>query len=234
MQPCNLLFAVSCLASSMVASSPAAASEITSYTFDSFDRSFVTPSSARIDNGGAIAMRKAWLTEGVSSLMFHAGGSVYSHQSVAYLALDSATNCPPVNAPAPVPSPPSAIGVSFGVSDGTFVSEGAGVTVTFTVGRSGGGGVVSVGYWTRGGWGRAQAGSDYLSVSGRLIFQPGEYQKTVQVSIVDDNIGEPDEYFSLMLKEPSLGSSIGDNEGIAYIYDDDPGGGGGGGGGPEN
>ncbi|NJS14222.1 MAG: hypothetical protein HC788_05855 [Sphingopyxis sp.] len=65
-------------------------------------------------------------------------------------------------------------------------------------------------------------------MSGTLVFQQGETQKTVQIFTINDTIGEPDEYFQLGLHSPSLGAVIMDSAGTVYIYDDDAGGGGGG------
>ncbi|MGI9250306.1 MAG: Ig-like domain-containing protein, partial [Pseudohongiellaceae bacterium] len=46
---------------------------------------------------------------------------------------------------------------------------------------------------------RATAGSDYTGIGGTLTFVPGENQKTLTVSVLNDNRAEPAEGFSLLL-----------------------------------
>jgi solute carrier family 8 (sodium/calcium exchanger) len=43
--------------------------------------------------------------------------------------------------------------------------------------------------------GTAEAGSDYVSVKGTLIFEPGETKKTIKLSVIDDELFEEDEHF---------------------------------------
>jgi Calx-beta domain len=62
----------------------------------------------------------------------------------------------------------------------------------------------------------AAAGSDYVSVSGILIFAPGETQKNLSVDLVGDNTIEGDETFSLDLLIPRGG-----NTHIITIVNDD-------------
>ncbi len=59
---------------------------------------------------------------------------------------------------------------------------------------------VSVDYGTVNGV--AQAGQDYTSTTGTLTFSAGEVSKTVNVSIINDNIQENDEFFTLNLSNP--------------------------------
>ncbi|XP_046747323.1 sodium/calcium exchanger 3 [Diprion similis] len=47
--------------------------------------------------------------------------------------------------------------------------------------------------------GSAEAGSDYVSTSGTLIFAPGETRKTIQLSVIDDELFEEDEHFYVRL-----------------------------------
>ncbi|XP_015109172.1 sodium/calcium exchanger 3 [Diachasma alloeum] len=70
--------------------------------------------------------------------------------------------------------------------------------------------------------GSAEAGSDYVSAKGTLVFEPGETRKTIQLSVIDDELFEEDEHFyvrlsnvsqSAMLVSPSLATVM--------ILDDD-------------
>ncbi|XP_014088005.2 sodium/calcium exchanger Calx [Bactrocera oleae] len=51
--------------------------------------------------------------------------------------------------------------------------------------------------------GTAEAGSDYIPVSGVLEFPPGIEVQIIKISIVDDDIFEEDEHFYVHLKNPS-------------------------------
>ncbi|KAJ8673167.1 hypothetical protein QAD02_004429, partial [Eretmocerus hayati] len=70
--------------------------------------------------------------------------------------------------------------------------------------------------------GTAEAGSDYVSVRGTLRFEPGETRKTINLSVIDDELFEEDEHFYVrltncsqpaMLASPSLATVM--------ILDDD-------------
>ncbi|MDV2998654.1 MAG: hypothetical protein N5P05_000260 [Chroococcopsis gigantea SAG 12.99] len=50
--------------------------------------------------------------------------------------------------------------------------------------------------------GLALAGQDYTPISGTLTFLPGEISKTINVSIIDDNLSERDEFFTVKLSNP--------------------------------
>lgn len=56
----------------------------------------------------------------------------------------------------------------------------------------------SVGYRTVDG--SAKAGEDYVSTSGVLSFEMGQVEGKVKVRILDDNVYEPDESFSIVLE----------------------------------
>lgn len=43
--------------------------------------------------------------------------------------------------------------------------------------------------------GTACAGPDYEHVEGTLIFRPGEREKTISITIIDDEVFEEDEHF---------------------------------------
>ncbi|HKR10644.1 MAG TPA: Calx-beta domain-containing protein [Pyrinomonadaceae bacterium] len=82
-----------------------------------------------------------------------------------------------------------------------FVIEDVGVA-TVTVERTGGSsGNVSVQFETTNG--TATAGQDYTAASGTLNFANGEISKTIQIPIANDDTTEPDETFTLALKNPS-------------------------------
>jgi len=66
----------------------------------------------------------------------------------------------------------------------------------------------------------AQALVDYMPVSGTLVFNPGEVQKTVLVPVVGDLTDEADEFFKLLLHTP-VNADLLDGEGVGTIVDDD-------------
>ncbi|XP_014250497.1 sodium/calcium exchanger 1 isoform X2 [Cimex lectularius] len=47
--------------------------------------------------------------------------------------------------------------------------------------------------------GSAQAGSDYMAVSGTLIFKPGQKEQLFKIKIIDDDVFEEDEHFFVRL-----------------------------------
>jgi hypothetical protein len=61
---------------------------------------------------------------------------------------------------------------------------------------------------------------DFGFTSGILSFAPGETEKTVQVSIVNDALAETDETFLLNLSGP-VNATIGDGTAVATIFDDE-------------
>jgi hypothetical protein len=69
--------------------------------------------------------------------------------------------------------------------------------------------------------GTAANGSDYIAVSGRLTFAPGEMVKTVRVPIIDDTAVEGKESFFFFLSNPTGGAVIGNTEALATIIDND-------------
>jgi hypothetical protein len=68
--------------------------------------------------------------------------------------------------------------------------------------------------------GTAIAGQDYLSTSGTLTFAAGTTVQLVTVSLINDTIDEPNETFSLVLKNPTA-ASISAAAAIGTIIDDD-------------
>jgi glucose/arabinose dehydrogenase len=108
-----------------------------------------------------------------------------------------------------------------------IVDENTG-TVTVTVKRGRVDGVASVDFTTVNG--TAIAGSDYgilgstTPVTGTLNFAPGERSKTISINLIDDNIGEPNEGFSISLSN-AIGVDLTPNNTSTNItiIDDDPG-----------
>lgn len=68
--------------------------------------------------------------------------------------------------------------------------------------------------------GTAIAGMDYQSVSGQLIFQPGETQKTIMVPILGDVLIESGEEFQVVLYQ-AVGATLVTDTGIGSIQDND-------------
>ncbi|MFL6260853.1 MAG: beta strand repeat-containing protein [Thermoanaerobaculia bacterium] len=77
--------------------------------------------------------------------------------------------------------------------------------------------LITVNYATANG--TATAGLDYLAASGSLVFNPGETQKTVSVTVYPDTTTEADETFALNLSSPSVNVAVA-RQGTATIIDD--------------
>ncbi|XP_069750187.1 sodium/calcium exchanger 2-like isoform X2 [Narcine bancroftii] len=71
--------------------------------------------------------------------------------------------------------------------------------------------------------GTARAGSDYEPAEGTLRFGPGERRLELTVQVLDDEVGEPDEFFRVRLAEPrSPGARLGPHGLVTVtILDDD-------------
>jgi len=69
--------------------------------------------------------------------------------------------------------------------------------------------------------GTATAGSDYQSMSGTLTFAPGETSKTITVQVIGDRLAEPNETFTVNLRNPT-NANIGNGQGVGTILDDEP------------
>ena len=107
--------------------------------------------------------------------------------------------------------------VSLSVDD-ISAPESAG-TASFTVSLSGvSGKVITVDYTTADG--TATAAADYGSAQGTLVFLPGETSKSVSVALVDDNVVELDETFSLNLSRV-INALLADGQGTGTILDGD-------------
>ncbi len=68
--------------------------------------------------------------------------------------------------------------------------------------------------------GSAAAGTDYVAMSGNLVFAPGETTKSVAVSIMGDTVVEADETFSVELSKP-VNASLGRAAAAATIKNED-------------
>ncbi|XP_057339087.1 sodium/calcium exchanger 3 [Microplitis mediator] len=70
--------------------------------------------------------------------------------------------------------------------------------------------------------GTATAGDDYVPVEGTLTFEPGEVKKTIQLTVIDDDLFEQDEYFQVKLKNVSQPAMlVSPNVATVMILDDD-------------
>ncbi|XP_053305003.1 sodium/calcium exchanger 1-like isoform X2 [Spea bombifrons] len=91
------------------------------------------------------------------------------------------------------------------------------------------GGAVQVDYRTEDG--TANAGSDYESAEGTLIFQAGEVKKELRLGIIDDDVFEEDEHFYVQLSNPRRARGVREGQGrvrlgtgkraTVTIFDDD-------------
>ncbi len=113
---------------------------------------------------------------------------------------------------------------AFSINDTAVVEGDAGTTnLNFTVSMSpaDGTGPHSVQYSTSNG-SASTSDSDYFPAGGTLVFNAGETSKTVTVSVVGDNKGEPNEQFTVTLSNPTLtDATIADGTGVGTIVDDD-------------
>lgn len=97
------------------------------------------------------------------------------------------------------------------------VNEGAG-TATFTVTLTNAAKMpVTVDYASADG--TAKAGLDYSVVAGTLTFDPGQTSKTITVPILNDNVYEGAETFTVNLSAPT-NATIADGSGLGTIKDD--------------
>lgn len=106
-----------------------------------------------------------------------------------------------VGTPAPLPSNAA----TFSISSTSSVEEGQ--TAVFTVAKSGGAyGALSVSYASVNG--TAAAPGDFAAVSGTLTFRSWETSKTIAIPIIQDNVSEGAESFSVALSSPTGGATI--------------------------
>ena len=68
--------------------------------------------------------------------------------------------------------------------------------------------------------GTARAGQDYVAAEGTLVFAPGETEKTVVVTVIDDSVEDSGETFTLLLSDAS-GGHIADPQAVGTILNDE-------------
>ena len=68
--------------------------------------------------------------------------------------------------------------------------------------------------------GTAAGGTDYAAGSGTLTFAPGETERTIAVSILDDAVNESEETFTVTLSDP-VAATLATAAATATIFDDD-------------
>src|SRR5262245_44877231 len=111
-------------------------------------------------------------------------------------------------------------GFSF-ISDYSFVDETNGLAVLTVLRSADPPGAVTVDFATTTD-GTATAGLDYTPVSGTLTFAAGEKTQTITIPILNDALVEyQEEYFSVVLANPSSGAVVGKGQTRVYIRDDD-------------
>jgi hypothetical protein len=111
----------------------------------------------------------------------------------------------------------------------TYSVSEAGGMLNVTVNRVGGSaGTVTVQYRTLDGATgmptdqKAYAGSDYSSKNGTLSFAPGETSKTISIPVTNDSRVEKNEYFTLELRNPAGGATLGTvARAVVTIVEDD-------------
>lgn len=111
--------------------------------------------------------------------------------------------------------------IQFSPSNYTVSETGGSVTLTVIASRQGNpNNVLSVNYQTFAG--TATENADYTGASGVLTFSAGQTQKTITVQILNDNLIESTESFSIVLSNPSDGASVGTASAATVdIADDD-------------
>ncbi|PYK31322.1 MAG: hypothetical protein DME57_04155 [Verrucomicrobia bacterium] len=102
----------------------------------------------------------------------------------------------------------------------TFSSYENGTNAIIVVTRTGGtAGTVTVNYNTVDG--SALDVQDYIGASGTITFSSNEVVKTIAIAMVDNNLQEPDEFFSVVLSNP-IGAVLDDQSTAqVIIFDDD-------------
>ena len=107
-------------------------------------------------------------------------------------------------------------GPTLSIADLT-VSEGGSAVFTITLSATANN-TVTVSYQTNDG--TAISGSDYISRSGNIVFNPGDTHKTRTVMIVQDSVTESEEVFTMTLTNP-VNATLGQSTGTATVQDDD-------------
>lgn len=112
-------------------------------------------------------------------------------------------------------------GSVFTIGNATANEGNSGTTAfAFTVTRSQTSGAATVDFSTADG-SATTAGADYAAASGTLAFADGIATQTITVAVTGDVIFEGDETFSVVLSNPSSGTTIGQGTGTGTITNDD-------------
>jgi Calx-beta domain-containing protein len=109
--------------------------------------------------------------------------------------------------------------VSISVDDVTRAEANGPASFTVSLSKASGK-IVTVAYATADG--SALAGNDYGARSGTLVFLAGDSSKSVSVPLVDDEIAEGEETFTVALSR-AVNASLADAQGAGTILDDDAG-----------
>jgi hypothetical protein len=114
-----------------------------------------------------------------------------------------------------------AAGSVFSVNDVTAAEGNSGTSAfTFTVTRTNTTDAASIQAATMNG--TATAGSDYVAIAATTLnFAAGVATQSFAVTVNGDTTVEPDETFSVLLTNPSAGTTIGDGTGVGTITNDD-------------
>ena len=112
----------------------------------------------------------------------------------------------------------SALGANISIADATTPNEEPVAQTVVVFMSSAQSFTVEVDYETADG--TATKNTDYLPVSGRLTFRPGETVKAISIAILDDSAAEKKETIIVDLKNPSFGT-LRDSQAFVYITDDD-------------
>jgi hypothetical protein len=107
--------------------------------------------------------------------------------------------------------------VSLSVDDVVAAEGSQSAAFTLSLSRESGK-IVTVAYATADG--SAAAPDDYAARGATLIFLAGETAKTVSVPLVNDDLVEPDETFTVTLSSV-VNASLADGQGVGTIVDDD-------------
>jgi outer membrane biosynthesis protein TonB len=107
--------------------------------------------------------------------------------------------------------------VSLSVDDVSRAEANGPASFTVSLSKASGK-VVTVAYATADG--SAVVGDDYGARSGTLVFLAGDTSKSVSVPLVDDDVAEGDETFTVMLSS-AVNATLADPHGVGTIVDDD-------------
>jgi Calx-beta domain len=115
------------------------------------------------------------------------------------------------------PPPPSLQIANASVTEGNAGSKAMAFTVQLSSSTSE---TITVDYATQTVVGGAQAGIDFVSETGTVVFSPGESAETLTVAVRGDTLDEGNERFRVVLSSPS-GATIADGTAVGTIVDND-------------